>query len=548
MTTTAPRAFFRRHAWKALLAIALLLVAGLWVAARVAAARLEPFVRASLVEYLEQRFHAQVRIGRLHASLPLEDPLRFLLRQGKGARVHVSVSDLQVVQNGLEDLPPLLRMNALRLELDFPSLWENTVLVKRLKLEDFHLVIPPKGRRPKLADLAAAIPEPAAGETEAPSSGDRPARSVVFEEVDADGMQLQILSANPQKAPLAFSMAHLRLFGAAPGAPMRYVADLTNPKPPGIVRATGTFGPFRSEEPGESPLEGEYSFEKADLSVFRGIVGTLHSTGKFSGQLNRIVAEGVTETPDFGLSYSSNRLPLRTRYHAIVDGANGDTELRPVEATIGSTKLLCEGAVERFPGEHGKTVKLRVRGDKGNLRDLLLLAMKDANAPLRGLVSMDLEITVPPGKQDYAGRLHLSGKFQVKDGWFTHKDTQAKLNEMSSRATGRPNQQPDDDITTDFEGRFVLSNRILRLSDLRFYIPGAAVTLDGAFNLGSDELDFHGLLRTDARLSQMMKSRWKRWVLKPVDPFFAKDGAGAQFKIAVTGSRDNPNFGLDRGK
>jgi hypothetical protein len=36
-------------------------------------------------------------------------------------------------------------------------------------------------------------------------------------------------------------------------------------------------------------------------------------------------------------------------------------------------------------------------------------------------------------------------------------------------------------------------------------------------------------------------------VLKPVDPFFAKDGAGTLLSIAVTGSREDPKFGRDRG-
>lgn len=34
---------------------------------------------------------------------------------------------------------------------------------------------------------------------------------------------------------------------------------------------------------------------------------------------------------------------------------------------------------------------------------------------------------------------------------------------------------------------------------------------------------------------------------KPVDPFFAKDGYGAVVNIKVTGTRGNPQFGLDRG-
>jgi len=45
----------------------------------------------------------------------------------------------------------------------------------------------------------------------------------------------------------------------------------------------------------------------------------------------------------------------------------------------------------------------------------------------------------------------------------------------------------------------------------------------------------------------MVKSRWKSIVLKPVDPFFAKDGAGAVIKIAITGTRIEPRFQMDCG-
>ncbi len=78
-------------------------------------------------------------------------------------------------------------------------------------------------------------------------------------------------------------------------------------------------------------------------------------------------------------------------------------------------------------------------------------------------------------------------------------------------------------------------------------MPGSAVNLVGKYLFETEQIDFHGKLRLQARVSQTMTG-WKRWLLKPVDPFFAKDGAGTVLSIAVTGSRANPNFGLDRGR
>lgn len=543
MKETKP-GFWRRRWWQALLVLLGLLVAASWVAARIAASRIEPYARERFIAYLEDRFHANVEIGELDASLPIDDPYKFLVSKGRGSRLNLVVKDVKVSQSGLEDLPPLLQWKTLKVVVDFPSMFEDTVNVKHVALTGFRFTVPPKGRRPSLKPRDAAPAGAPSGNQ--PDDGKKRPPRVILEEIVADGMNLTVLSSNPAKAPLEFDMRRLRLFGAAPGAPMRYEADLTNPKPPGVVHSAGHFGPYAAGEPGDSPLDGDFTFEKADLSVFKGIRGILSSKGTFSGQLNRIVADGIAETPEFGLSYSKNTVKLVTKYHAIIDGTNGNTELRPVEATIGSTKLICDGSVERFPGENGKTVALKVSAKDGNLRDILLLAMKDDRLPLRGKIGLNIDLKVPPGSGPYADRLLVTGKFNLHDGQFTSKETQAKLSEMSGRALGRPTEPPDENVTTDFDGDFRLSDRVLHLSRLRFFIPGAAVQLNGTFNLASDDLDFHGTLRTDAKLSQMMKTRWKRWVLKPVDPFFSKDGAGAQFNIAITGSRANPKFGLDR--
>jgi len=54
-----------------------------------------------------------------------------------------------------------------------------------------------------------------------------------------------------------------------------------------------------------------------------------------------------------------------------------------------------------------------------------------------------------------------------------------------------------------------------------FAEAGAGFDLAGSYNLDSDALDFHGALKLHAKVSQIL-SGWKRWALKPVDPFFPK--------------------------
>ena len=72
------------------------------------------------------------------------------------------------------------------------------------------------------------------------------------------------------------------------------------------------------------------------------------------------------------------------------------------------------------------------------------------------------------------------------------------------------------------------------------------VDLAGSYDLGQDDLDFHGTLKLDAKISETMTG-WKHWLAKPIDPFFSKDGTGTLLHIQVVGSSKEPKFGRDKG-
>ena len=94
-------------------------------------------------------------------------------------------------------------------------------------------------------------------------------------------------------------------------------------------------------------------------------------------------------------------------------------------------------------------------------------------------------------------------------------------------------------------GEFRLENEVMTFRSLVFGVPGAHVQLAGNYALDTDVVDFHGSLRLQAKVSQTL-SGWKRWVLRPVDPFFSKRGAGTFLSIKVDGTSQHPRFGLDR--
>jgi hypothetical protein len=435
------------------------------------------------------------------------------------------------------DRPPLVAMRKFTFEVELHSLWNRPVRATMVRLEGLRIAVPPKG--PNAPRAKQNAPRTSDGKHATPS--------VIIDTIIGDGAKLFILPKDPKKDPLEFDIRKLKLESAGLGIAMRYTAELTNPKPPGLIRCQGRFGPWVSEDPSDTPLDGEYVFENADLSVFRGIAGRLDSTGKFEGTLDNIVADGETRTPDFRLTMSGNPMPLQTKYHAIIDGGNGNTLLQPVEATLGRTRFVVRGGVVRGAGESGKTVALDVVFREGYIEDLMRLAMKGPKPMMRGPIDLKVKLQWPPGKGDIADKLRLSGAFALRQAHFTSATVQDKIDGLSSRAQGKPGDKAVDEVRATLDGSFRLANGVIQFSRLRFTIPGADVALTGSYTFDKEAVDFRGKLRLQAKISQTMTG-WKRWALKPADPFFAKDGAGTQLRIRIDGTREQPHFGRDREK
>jgi hypothetical protein len=371
--------------------------------------------------------------------------------------------------------------------------------------------------------------------------------AVIIEDVLADDTRLAVLPKDPAKAPLEFTIHKLKLKTVGPHIPMDYEAELTNPKPPGKIESTGSFGPWVAQSPSDTPLSGKYIFRNADLGVFKGIAGVLDSTGDFRGTLDNVAVDGETRTPDFRLTGSGNQVPLETRFHAVVDGRNGDTLLDPVEAKLGNSHFTIKGGVIRREEKSGKAITMHAVCDQGRIEDMLRLAMKGPKPIMRGPASLDVKLEIPQGTGEFADRLRISGRFALREAHFTSPAVQEKLDAFSRRGQGQPNNTEIDEVKSDLKASFSLRDGLIQFSELQFTVPGAEVGLTGAYKFHSEKLDFHGALRLEAKVSQTMTG-WKRWVLKPVDPFLSKEGAGTRLPIKVTGTREKPDFGLDFGR
>jgi hypothetical protein len=523
----------RRKRWLyAAAGLTIATVVGLAIAASVLSRRFEPFIREQAISYLSERFQCDVEMAKLRIKMPKMSPLNVLLRKGKGASAGVEAEGVALrYRDAPADTPPLFRMRRFNLKVDLGTLFDPVKTVDEVVLEGMEINVPPKGERRALT-------------ARNPGEDKGSAAEIHIRKVIVNDAKLTILPKDKTKTPLDFDLQSVTL-ESEPGQPgMKYQASLTNPKPKGHIESTGKFGPWVAEDPSETPLSGNYEFTNADLSVFKSIAGKLNSTGSFEGVLSHLKAKGEATVPDFRLTMANNPVRLSTRFEVLVDGTNGNTILQPVRATLGSTRFTTSGAVIKHEGDRRRHINLNVNMPDGDLRDVLRLAMKGAPF-MEGRLFLKTKIALPPLSGKVREKLRLDGDFKISKAKFLKSTVQSEIDKLSRKGQGAPTSDEIVEVASGMNGSFHMENEKITFRKLAFDVPGAAVDLAGSYDLDTDALDFLGTLKLQARVSQTMTG-WKRIALKPVDPFFAKEGAGTFLRIGVVGTSRQPKFGLAR--
>ncbi|HMI53018.1 MAG TPA: AsmA-like C-terminal region-containing protein, partial [Candidatus Saccharimonadales bacterium] len=342
--------------------------------------------------------------------------------------------------------------------------------------------------------------------------------------------------------PLDWDIHNLVLHSIGGEKPYSFRGTLTNGKPKGEIDTHGRFGPFVIDDPGASPVTGEYEFTDADLGPFPGIAGILSSTGKYDGVLAELEVDGVTDTPDFSLDKVGKPVPLHTEYSATVDGTNGDTILHPVRATLVKSVIIAEGSVVNVPGV-GHNINLNVHAPNARIQDILALAINSDKPVLAGPARIKAKLFLPPGKVKVLEKMILDGEVGVDDAEWTSPTVREKLESLSRHGEGKPDDDEAGSAVSDLKGKFHVEKGIIHFSSLTFSVPGATIDLAGTYAIRGGELDLDGHLRLQAKISETVTGV-KSFFLKAVDPFFKKDGAGAVIPISISGTRDAPTIGV----
>jgi len=484
---------------------------------QIAIARAGPILKGRVVETLRARFGSEVQLDNLQVSI-----VHGVNVTGRGLRIFPID---EVMASGYRT--PVISVGEFSFHATLSGLILRPTHVGTVQVRQLSINMPPPDLRRK-ANTRRHMGK----------------IKLRVDEIVCDDSELVIGTDKPDKDPRVFRLKHVALRDLGPDTAWPYDALLTNPIPRGEIHAVGTFGPWNTEAPGDSAVNGKYSFDHADMNTIKGLGGILHSTGSFTGQLDRIAVHGRTQVPDFSLDLANHPMPLTTEFQATVDGTSGDTYLDRIDATLGGSQFMCKGAVINVKGQ-GHHIHVSVNMGAGRIEDFLRLAAKANPAPMSGSLALNSELDIGTGDESVTKKMTLKGTFGLEQIHFTNPEIEDKVDLLSLRARGETqNLKPGaPDVRSRMMGQFSMRNGQLTFPRLEYALPGGDVQLSGTYRLDGRVVDLTGKVQTRAEISQMVASKWKRWLLKPINPFFKKQGWGAVIPVKVTGRNGKVHFG-----
>ena len=498
-----------------LVVLVIVLATVIYVRARHSEERFREFV----VEQLSDRFQSDVELKALHVKV--------------FPRIGVEGEDLQLHRKNSPIPQPLIRIGRFYFAVNILGLLRPIKHIPLVQIDDMVITMPPRSQQ---GDQT---------QNQEPSDNEAKGKSkprVVVDKIVCKDTDILIMPKQANKVPLDWDIHDLVLYSVGPNQPAPFKGTLTNGKPKGEIATHGLFGPWDADDPGNTPVSGQYEFSDADLGPFPGIAGTLSSTGKYSGVLSELEVDGKTDTPNFSLDKVGKPVPLHTDFWATVDGTNGDTILHPVNGTLANTFMIVNGKVEGIP-QKGHLIITDVSVPNGRIQDILSLAMNSTKPLMSGPVKIKAKLIIPPGKENTLDKMILDGQFGVEDATWSNPELRERLKSLSRAAEGKPNDEDAGSAVSDLRGSFHLEKGVINFHNLTFSVQGADISLAGTYDLRGGELDMKGKLRLQAKISQTVTGV-KSFFLKAVDPFLSKNGAGTELPLTITGTQDKPVFGV----
>ncbi len=477
----------------------------------------EPVARRRILASVEEQLGTPAQLDKVHVAF-----LPGLRIEGRG--LHVPGTGTQ----------PRIDVASFRFATNLRSLFAQRTTLIKAEVQGLSLVVPP-------GEDHASVPPPPATHTH----GDH-GRFMVAQVVATDS-ELVVQNGDPAKFPLRFKLSRMVFDDDGEGKPIHFDVILANGRPIGDVHAHGLMGPCNPQRPRETPLSGRFDFARADLSSINGVQGHLSGQGTLTGSVGMLVVDGDASTPDFAMAPGLIHVALTSHFHAAVDALTGQFTLMPVTAHLLHTDIVAHGTVTRIAAGHDILLESELHG---RAEDLLNLVSPTRTKPLLSAALSDrATIHIPPGPQRMLLKLETSGQATLLNTRWGDQEVQRKVNALSLRGLDKAKlvAEHEGDLPnapTTLTDTFELSSGFLRLNGIAYRMPGATVLMEGSYNLAAETLDFHGVVRTVAKASQMTTGI-RSLLLKPLDPLLTKPGAGMQMPVALTGPKGSLSLGLD---
>ncbi len=431
--------------------------------------------------------------------------------------------DITLRRNSAPGLPPLGTARHLRVE----GRWIDLLLLRRrvrlVEVDGLHIIIPPVGSRGNTEDFPPG------------SSGDFAGPSTVVEDLDIRDAELDIQRSG-DAGQFAYPIRQLIIRNLRKGQTITYMVDMQNAKPSGRIQAHGSFGPLIAGQLGSTAVGGDFIFAPINLADLHGISGKLSASGHFGGTLSAIETAVDAATPDFAVGHG-RPTPVSVKAGGTVNGLNGDVLIRSLDARTGATTVHAAGGIVGSP----KVTNLDLSVDNGRAQDLLRPFIH-GEVPVTGPVILRSHAYVAPAAQGrkFLQRLRMDGRFNLPRERITNPATERKLTDFSQRVqVAHPTASEGDgsapDVISRLSGAAKIRNGIAYARGLNFQVPGAAINLNGTFNLRNQNAHLLGDLRMQSDISHLTTG-FKSLLLKPLAPFFKKRGAAAVIPIAITGA------------
>jgi hypothetical protein len=469
-----------------------------------------PFRYREVHPLLERTFRSKVIVKRYHRT--------YFPHPGYVAE------DVIFYRHGDTQIPPLATLD----RMTVVGTWTNLIFhpheLYEIRLGGLHVRIPPSGTKARRLDFNEGV---------VVSSQ----QTIQIETIVADGTTLDFLEDNGTP-PLRLRFHLLQVHNVHQGQPLSFFARVMVPKPQGVVLANGSVGPFRTNDYGATPLSGTYSVQNADLSQVHGISGHASASGRYTGTFSGIESFGQVTIPDFRAA-SAHRVQLDAAYRVLVNGINGDVEIRDIEVRTGKSFITARGSVVGKPNK----VNFTITAKDSRIQDLLKIVEPD-DPSVFGKVNFHAAVNLNNGPGRFLERLGLNGEISLAQVGLTNRGTQHDMDAFAARVQKDPPSDSERDpphVTVAASSLTTFHEGMAYFPDIHVTLPGADAHLNGTFNLMDTRIHFTGKADLQRDISRAANG-WKSALLKPLIPFFRHNDAGTIVSIAVTGTAKHPKI------